>query len=432
MSLFTGPMHRHLDGHKDLTLTVEVNTSIDPEYVYIPLSNGKCEPCVKVGDEVKVGTKVAERNDHFRLPFFSSVSGKVTAIEKRMTSGLTPADHLVIQNDHKYEKVRPFEPLDYEAASWQELHAFCQDSGMLGLGGAGFPTYVKYANPENVDLLIINAVECEPYLTADYKNIEENGELLKTGVLAFHKLSKAAKACIAIKEDKVQQISHLKELFAGTAIEVRPVKDLYPMGWERTIVYALTKKHYDKLPIEAGCIVTNAATAIAFGNALVNGMPITEKYVTVAGDGVGKPQNVRVPVGTTAHDIVMACGGYTAEDVLLIAGGPMMGKTITTDVFAIAPQNNGLTVLVNEEIDEVPCLRCGRCTEACPAGLEPVRIANAVKTNDTALLNKLHTLDCIECGLCTYVCPSKIAVTENVRRGKRTLQMRMNKGGAKK
>ena len=142
-------------------------------------------------------------------------------------------------------------------------------------------------------------------------------------------------------------------------------------------------------------------------------------------------QKVRVPVGTTAHDIIMACGGYTAEDVLLIAGGPMMGKTITTDAFVIAPQNNGLTVLINEPVDEVPCLRCGRCTEVCPAGLEPVRIANAVKVNDTAALDKLYTMDCIECGLCTYVCPSKIAVTENVRRGKRTLQMRMKKGGAR-
>lgn len=433
MSLFTGPMHRHLDGHKDLTLTAEVCRSIDPEIVYIPLVNGnaKCEPCVKVGDDVKVGTKVAERNDHFYLPLFSSVSGTVTGIEKRMTSGLTPADHLVIQNDHKYEKECPFKPLDYEKASWEELHEFCKNAGMLGLGGAGFPTYVKYAKPENVDLLIINAVECEPYLTADYKNIEENMDLLKTGVLAFGKLGKAAKTCVAIKENKTAQIAALKEAFAGTGVEIRTVKDLYPMGWERTIVQTLTGRTYEHLPIEAGCIVSNAGTAIAFGNALTNGMPITNRYVTVSGDGISKPQNVYVPVGTTAHDIVDACGGYTAEDVYLIAGGPMMGKTITKDEFSIAPQNNGITVLVNRPVDETPCLRCGRCTECCPAGLEPVRIANAVKINDTAALAKLHTLDCVECGLCTYVCPSKISVTENVRKGKRALQMRMNKGGAK-
>lgn len=433
MSLFIGQMHRHLNGHKDLTLNVEVNRSIDPDVVYIPLVNGNapCTPCVKVGDDVKVGTKVAERNDHFYLPLFSSVSGTVTAIEKRMTSNLTPADHLVIQNDHKYEKENPFQPLDYEKASWEELHDFCKNAGMLGLGGAGFPTYVKYADPKNVEYLIINAVECEPFLTADYKNIEANMDLLKTGVLAFFKLSKAKKAVIAIKEDKVKQIAALKETFAGTEVEVRAVPNVYPMGWERTLVFQISGKRYDKLPIEAGCIVNNATTAIAFGNALVNGMPITNKYVTVSGDGIANPQNVYVPVGTTAHEIIDACGGYTAEDVYLIAGGPMMGKTVTKDEFVIAPQNNGLTVLVNKPVEEVPCLRCGRCTESCPAGLEPVRIASAAKTRDTDALAKLHVMDCIECGLCTYVCPSKISVTENVRTGKRFMMMKMKKGGAR-
>lgn len=434
MSLFTGPMHRHLDGHKDLTLTAEVNRSIDPDVIYIPLVNGNapCAPCVKVGDDVKVGTKVAERNDHFYLPLFSSVSGTVTGIEKRMTSGLTMADHLVIQNDHKHTAEKPFAPLDYEKASWEELQTFCKNAGMLGLGGAGFPTYVKYADPKNVEQLIINAVECEPYLTADYKNIEANMDLLKTGVLAFWKLAKAKKACVAIKEDKVKQIAALKQTFEGTGVEIRIVPNVYPMGWERTLVYEVTGRRYDKLPIQAGCIVNNATTAIAFGNALTNGMPITHKYVTVSGDGVGHPQNVYVPVGTTAHDIIDACGGYTAENVYLIAGGPMMGRTITKDEFSIAPQNNGLTVLINKPEDEVACLRCGRCTESCPAGLEPVQIAAAAKGRDMEALNKLHTMDCIECGLCSYVCPSKIAVTENVRTGKRLIMMQMKKAGAKK
>ena len=394
MSLFTGQMHHHLNGHKDLTLEKDVNISIDPDVVYIPLVNGNapCTPCVKVGDDVKVGTKIAERNDHFYLPLFSSVSGTVTAIEKRMTSALTPADHLVIQNDHKNEKERPFEPLDYTTASWEELHAFCKNAGMLGLGGAGFPTYVKYMKPENVEYLIINAVECEPYLTADYKNIEANMDLLKAGVLGFFKLSKAQKAVVAIKEDKVKQIAALKETFKDTDVEIRVVPNVYPMGWERTLVFQVSGKRYDKLPIEAGCIVNNATTAIAFGNALVNGMPITHKYVTVSGDGIANPQHVYVPVGTTAHDIIDACGGYTAEDVYVIAGGPMMGRTVTKDIFSIAPQNNGLTVLVNKPVEEVACLRCGRCTENCPSGLQPVRIAAAATTQDRDALPKLHVL----------------------------------------
>ena len=201
------------------------------------------------------------------------------------------------------------------------------------------------------------------------------------------------------------------------------------MGWERTLVYELTGKRYNMLPIEAGMILNNASTAIALGNAIDNGMPITHKYVTVSGDALKDPKNVYVPVGTKAHEIIEAVGGYKegVDNVLLIAGGPMMGRTIPNDAFVIAPQNNGLTVLINKEEDEVACLRCGRCTTTCPSGLQPVRIAAAGKSKDEAALNKLHVMDCIECGLCTYICPSKIAVTENVRRAKNFIRLQGGK-----
>lgn len=435
MSLFTGPMHYHLNGHKDLTLEKPVNKSIDPDYVYIPLVNGNapCTPLVKVGDEVKVGTKIAERNDRFYLPVFSPVSGTVTAVEKFMTSGMAQAEHLKIQNDHKNTAERSFAEFDYEKATWEELLDFVKNAGMLGLGGAGFPTYVKYLKPENVDLFAVNAVECEPYLTADYKNIEENMSLLKTGTLALFKLSKAKKGCIAIKEDKVKQIEELKKTFEGTPIEIRTVKNLYPMGWERTLVYELTGKRYNMLPIEAGMILNNASTAIALGNAIDNGMPVTHKYVTVSGDALNDPQNVYVPVGTKAHEIIDAVGGYKEgiEDVLLIAGGPMMGRTIPNDQFVIQAQNNGLTVLENKPKDEVACLRCGTCTTTCPAGLQPVRIVAEGKVNNLDALNNLHAMDCIECGLCTFVCPSKIDVTENIRRAKNFIRMKSAPKGGK-
>ncbi len=433
MSLFKGPMHEHLDGHKDLTMHKEVLKTIDPDTVWVPLVNGAapCTPCVKVGDEVKVGTKIAERNDHFYLPLFSPVSGTVTAIEKFMTSGMAQADHLRIQNDHKHTTERAFEPFNYETASWDELFAFIKNAGMLGLGGAGFPSYVKYMKPENVELLVINAVECEPYLTADYKNIEENGSLLKTGVLALAKLAKAQAVCVAIKEDKLEQIAQLKQMFEGTSVEVRTVPNFYPMGWERTLVYQLTGKRYDRLPGEVGVILNNVSTAIAFGNAIENGMPITHKYLTVSGNAVKNPQNVYVPVGTKACEIIDAVGGYKdgVDDVLLIAGGPMMGRTIPNDQFVIAPQNNGLTVMKNEPKDEVKCLRCGKCTTVCPSGLQPVRIAAANKTRDVDALVKMNVMDCIECGSCSYICPSKIDVTENVRRAKNTVRLQQSKGG---
>jgi electron transport complex protein RnfC len=431
MSFLQGPMNEHLNGHKDLTLGKEVLKSMDPDVVWVPLYNGNaaCTPCVKVGDEVSIGTKVAERNDHFYLPIFSPVSGTVTGIEKFMTSGMTQGEHLRIQNDHKNTAVRAFAEFDYEKASWQELLDFVKNAGMLGLGGAGFPTYVKYMKPENVKLFIVNAVECEPYLTSDYKNIEANLSLLKTGVLALFKLSKAEKGCIAIKEDKKDQISALQTAFSGTPIEIRTVPDKYPMGWERVLVYELTGKRYDRLPMEAGCVLNNASTAIALGDAIINGMPIIHKVLTVSGNALKQPQNIIVPIGTPAHEVIEAVGGYAdgVDDVLVIAGGPMMGKAIPNDTFVICPQNNGLTVLKNEPIDSVACLRCGKCTEHCPSGLEPVNIAAAAKKMDKDALAKLSVMDCIECGLCTYVCPSKIDVTENVRKGKRLIQLQMQK-----
>lgn len=425
MSFLTGPMHLHLNGHKDLTAHKEVLEIPGSDVLWIPLVNGNapCVPLVKEGDVVQIGTKIAERNDHFYLPIFSPVSGVVTGIEKRMSSGMKPVEHLRIENDHKNTVVRAFEAFDYETASWEELLEFVKNAGMQGLGGAGFPTYVKFLKPENVETFIINAVECEPYLTSDYVNASQNLDLLKAGVLALFKLSKAPRALIGIKEDKKDLIAKLNETFAGTNVTVSPVKDLYPAGWERTLVLMLTGKRYDRLPIEAGCIVSNVSTAIALGNAMLNGMPIVKKYVTVSGDGVKEPQNVLVTVGTPASEVINACGGYTAEDCLLIAGGPMMGKAIPNDTFVIGHASNGLTVMKNQKEFTVACLRCGKCTETCPAGLEPVRINNCEKIKDIETLKKLDAMSCIECGLCTYVCPSKIDVTEGVRKAKRYMAL---------
>lgn len=425
MSILTGPMHWHLDGHKDLTAHSEVQMMPDPDVIRIPLCNGNapCTPLVKVGDEVKVGQKIAERNDHFYLPLFSPVSGTVTAVEKRQTSMLKPVDHLVITNDHNQTEERPFAPINAETASNEELLAFVRESGMLGLGGAGFPTYVKYTKPENVDLFIINAVECEPYLTSDYANALANPELLKTGALALYKLSTAKKGAVAVKEDKAELIASLKKTFEGTPIEVRTVPDIYPAGWERELVWQLTGKRYGKLPMEAGCILNNVSTCISLGDAISNGRPITHKYVTVSGDGVKEPKNVICAVGTMASEIIQFCGGYVGEDCLLIAGGPMMGKTIPNDQFVIGAANGALTVLQHREPFSVKCLRCGKCTEVCPAGMEPVRINAASKIHDVETLKKLDINSCIECGLCTYICPSMLDVTEGIRKAKRYMAL---------
>ena len=426
MSILTGPMRFHLDGQKELTAHKAVLTLPEPDDLYIPLVNGRaaCTPTVKEGDEVKVGQQIGEPSDAFwYVPIFSPVSGTVVGIEKRMTTMLKPGDHLHIRNDHKHTTMQPFKPMNYEAASREDLLEFVKKAGMAGLGGAGFPTFNKYSKPEGIELFIINAVECEPYLTADYANSMENAELMREGALALLKLSAAPKGTIAVKEDKKDLIEVLHKQFDGTPIEVAEVPDIYPAGWERTLIYMLTGKRYDRLPAEAGCILNNVSTCIALGNALKNGMPITTKYLTVSGDGVTTPQNVVAPVGTPASEIIKACGGYVGEDYLLIAGGPMMGRTIPNDQFVIGIANNGLTVLQHREEFSVKCLRCGKCTETCPSGLMPVRINQAEKAKDIDTLKKLSIMDCIECGLCTYICPSKLDVTEGIRRAKRYMTL---------
>ncbi|MEG0358690.1 MAG: RnfABCDGE type electron transport complex subunit C [Anaerorhabdus sp.] len=426
MSFIIGPMRKHVNGHKELTSHGDIVKISAPKTIAIPLANGASDAdlLVKEGDIVKVGTKIAQCNGKFTIPLFSSVSGTVKGVEKRMGAGLKQVDHLLIENDDQYTFEAPFAPIDFEKATREELFDFTMNAGIVGCGGAGFPTYVKYKFAVDVQLLIINAVECEPYITADYKEMHEHIEDLVVGVKAMVKMAGAPVAKLAIKATKKDFIPVLNEAFKDAKnIEVVAVPDVYPMGWERTLVYELTKKRYERLPIEVGCVVSNATTAIALGQALTKGKPIVEKIVTVSGDGIKKPTNVLTPVGVSAHDIIEQIGGYASEDVLLIAGGPMMGKTINTDAFVITPSSNALTVFINKEVREIACLRCGKCSDHCPAGLQPVRINNAAKANNIDALTKLCVNDCIECGMCSYICPSKIDVTEGVRRAKRNMAL---------
>ncbi len=428
MSLWIGTMRKHLAGHKDLTDHREIIRVEAGKFVYIPLMSmfsTNIEVLVKEGDKVKVGTLIARRTEGMIVPFFSSVSGAVIGKQTIMHAILKPLEHLVIENDGQYEVEQPFQPIDYEKATREELVDFLMNAGIVGCGGAGFPTYMKYKNPKDINTLIINAVECEPYITADYRMISDNIDDLVLGTRAMLKLSTAKEAWIAIKSPKKELIAKLRAAIVGNPnVFVKEVPDVYPMGWERTLVWQLLKKRYDRLPSEIGAICNNATTAIAFAKALRTGMPIIDKVITVSGTGIKNPANVSVPVGVKTSEIVAKLGGYVGEDVLLIAGGPMMGKTIPNDQFVVTPYGNAITVMLPEKINLVACLRCGRCNDTCPAGILPVRINNAEEAKDGAMIEKLHAEQCIECGLCTFVCPSKIDVAEGVRRAKRILQLR--------
>lgn len=429
MSFILGQMKYHLDGKKELTAHQELLKIDAPSVVKIPLiaSNVNATLLVKEGDYVKVGTKIAERNDHFYVPIYSSISGTVKGVEKLMHTSFKLVEHLVIENDGKYEAVKPFEKFDYENADHKQIESFIKEAGIVGLGGAGFPTFVKYMSPEKCDTLIINAVECEPYITADYRYILDNIEDFVYGVRALLKYSTAKHCYIGIKNTKKDLIEKVEEAFKGiNEISVASVPDAYPMGWEKTLVYEITKKRYKVLPIEAGCIVSNASSAIAVSKAMRNGEAITQKVVTVSGEGIKEPRNVLCYIGTPAKYLVEACGGYTADDLVMVAGGPMMGTSMNSDDFVVNIATNAITVVKDSKFDDVACLRCGSCSDNCPSGLQPVRINNAAKVKDYASLEKLDVMSCVSCGLCSYVCPSKLMVSDNVKKAKQLYSLHVN------
>ncbi|MCF0112073.1 MAG: RnfABCDGE type electron transport complex subunit C [Erysipelotrichaceae bacterium] len=436
MSLFTGAMRLHVDGRKDLTNHTELVKIAAGKKVYIPLVNMnsvKVDVLVNEGDHVYVGQKIAVRNDHFTVPLFSSVSGTVAGKEKRMHSCCKLMEHLVIENDGLYEKKFDMEPLDPETATVDELVTFMTNMGLVGCGGAGFPTYVKYKGVKGIHTLIINGVECEPYITADYRAIELHTDLLIKGTKTMKKMCGATKAVIAIKESKKELIEQVQNALKDVeGVELCAVPDVYPMGWERTLVYQVCNVRYEKLPSEVGIVVDNATTAIAFAKCLTTGEPIVDKYVTFSGEALNHPANVLVPVGVPVGDIIAELGGFNTEECYLIAGGPMMGRTIPMDKFVVHPYMNAVTVLKYEPTETLGCLRCGRCVDYCPSGLQPVRINTANKIKDVDMLEQLSVMSCIECGMCTYVCPSHIQVTEGIRKAKATFMAAPKKKGGKK
>lgn len=423
MNLLSGLGKIRLNGKKELTKTKEVITLPEPETIYIPLIIGAStdfEVHVNEGDYVYKGTKLATRKDLY-VPLYSPVSGKVKGIEKRMHTSGKVQNHLVIENDFKDEEVVPFSYENVDNLTAQELVEAIKEIGILGLGGSGFPTYVKYQNTKTVDTILINAVECEPYLTSDYKVMEKHSEELIDGTHFLMKAGEAKKGVIAIKVTNSKLLEKLKEKAQNfNDIEIVGVPDAYPMGWERVLIREIFKKEYDKFPSEIGIIVNNATTAIYLSEALRDKKAITHRIVTVSGEGLNSPENVYVPIGTSFDYIIKNIGGYNEkyDELVVIGGGPMMGKSIAQDTFVISSYSNSVTVLPKEETEELPCLRCGLCVQYCPAKLQPVQIMNCEKSKDLDSMIKAGADRCITCGLCTFICPSKIEVTDWVGKAK--------------
>ena len=435
MGILSSCGRKHLDGHKDLThhdSFIDLSDKIGKVYFPVVSPNGKeIELYVKEGDKVKVGTKLGCRLD-FYVPIYSSVSGVVVAKEVLFNAAIgRPVSHIVIENDFKYEKEEVLNKVTLESSK-EEIFAAIKEAGLVGLGGAGFPTYIKYNNPNGIHTLLINAVECEPYLTTDYHTIKEDTAYLLKGAQLLKKALGANEAIIAFKVKKDDMKAKILELLPEyEGIRVIEVPDVYPMGWERTLIKQVFKKTYDRLPSEVGVVVNNAQTVIALGHALLDGEVLSKRLVTVSGNGVANPNNVICPIGTSAIELIAACGGYTDEDINLIPGGPMCGKAVVKDEFPIAPQIGSLTVLKHVQQVQQACLRCGECTMHCPAGLQPVEIQIAVKKGDVDRMLALDAKSCVECGMCSYVCPSHIEVTDNIRKAKLQIRLKEMKAAKK-
>lgn len=426
----------------DYKNTYESTTMDIPDIVIIPMQQHSGTPCkslVKPGDLVKVGQKIGDtdRTEEISAPIHSSVSGKIKEISKIVTLDGFKVDAIVIESDGKQgidESIRiP------EINSTQDFINAIRDSGLVGLGGAGFPAHVKLASSvnRNVDYLLINAAECEPYITSDDSECMENTDTVIFGALSVAKYLEIKNIVIAIENNKMNAInklndyieninnSELKSLASQINFKVFSLETNYPQGAEKILIYNVLgrKVELGQLPRDVGVLVMNVSSVSFVGKYLKTGMPLISRKLTVDGDCIAKPANIIVPIGSRICDVINACGGLTETPGKILYGGPMMGIAVFDDKLPITKQNNAILALSQRMVDsgakEIACIRCGRCVANCPMSLLPCTIMDHYRKNHTDALSELGVKACIECGCCSYVCPSKIPVTQYMKLAKR-------------
>lgn len=422
---FKGGLHPY-DG-KELSKDRPIAAYLPKGELVFPLSQhigAPAVPCVAKGDRVLVGQRIADAGGFVSANIHSSVSGTVKAIEPRVTVSGAKVSCIVVENDGQYEQAE-FVPVTERTP--EAIIGAVKEAGIVGLGGAGFPTHVKLSpkEPDKIDTIIINGAECEPYITADYRCMMEIPEQLISGLKLILTLFPKAKGVIGIEDNKPDAIAKMQELCKGESrIEVAPLKTKYPQGAERSLIYAVTGRAINSsmLPADAGCIVDNVATAIAIHEAVTMGKPLYERVVTVTGDAVKEPGNFRVKAGTDAAELVEAAGGFKSQPEKVISGGPMMGMALGTLHVPCGKTFSSLLCFTKDEVAEYEpgnCIRCGRCVEVCPAGLMPTKLSEVADHGDFALFDQLNGCECVECGCCSYVCPAKRRLTQSMKTGRR-------------
>ena len=426
----------------DRAVTVLKPTSGEMVYPLSQHIGAPAKAIVKVGDEVLVGQKIAEAGGFISAVVVSSVSGKVKKIEPRVTAGGAKSISIVIENDGQYTAVEGLgEDRDATKLSKQEIRDIVREAGIVGLGGAGFPTNVKLTpkDESKIDYIIVNGAECEPYLTCDYRMMIEEPERLIGGLKVMLQLFENAKAVIGVENNKPKAIEKLRALVKDEPkISVEALRTKYPQGGERSLIYAVTGREINSsmLPADAGCVVDNVNTVMAIYDAVCKRTPILERVITITGDAIKEPQNFKVRTGMNYNDIIEAAGGFKADPKKILSGGPMMGQAMYTTDVPVTKNSSSLTCFLEDEVEknpESPCIRCGRCGEVCPEFLVPVLMMKSCMNGDSAGYEKLYGMECIECGSCSYICPARRPLTQAFKQMKRRIgEERRQKAAAEK
>lgn len=421
---FRGGVHPY-DG-KDLSKDRPIRAVLPKGDLVYPFSQhigAPAKPIVKKGDRVLAGQKIAEAGGFVSAAVFATVSGIVKGIEpKRVVTGDNVMS-IVIENDHQYEEIEygPVKPL--EEMSRDEIVTAIREAGIVGMGGAGFPTHVKMCpkEPEKIEYVIANCAECEPYLTSDYRRIMEEPEKLIDGLKVMLQLFPNAKGVLAVEDNKSDCIKLLKEKTKGEEkISVAALKTKYPQGSERHLIWAVTGRAISSsmLPADVGCIVDNVDTIVAVNRAVREGKPLMNRIVTVTGDAIAQPQNFMVRIGTNYHELVEEAGGFKVKPEKIVSGGPMMGFAIFDLDVPTTKTASALLCMTKDQVsacEPSACINCGRCAEVCPGRVVPKLLAEYAEHDDLVNFEKYDGLECCECGCCSYVCPAKRPLTQAIK-----------------
>ena len=423
----------HPKGYKALTGQQAVQEFPEPDMLVIPMSQhigAPCQPLVKKGDAVTVGQKIGD-NQGLCVPVHASVSGTVKAVEMRPHTSGTLMMSVVIQNDHQKTlcpDIQPRTPEQVKALTAEQLIGIIREAGIVGMGGATFPTHVKLSGAiGKVDTVIVNAGECEPYITADDRLCQETPEKLISGLQIIMQILGLNHAHIGIEDNKPEAIEALRrELDPAGGIYLEVLPAMYPQGSEKQLIQAVTGRQVPSgaLPAAVGCAVFNAATCKAIHDAVYEGMPLVKRIITVSGDICMEPKNLLVPIGTSFNDLLEAVG-HSEHPYKVLSGGPMMGAAQYDLAVPVIKGSNAVTILGRKNkyaVEASRCIRCGKCIDVCPMHLMPVLMYKAMFTGDPEEMKSVNLMDCIECGCCAYTCPGSVPLVLAFRAGKQRIR----------